>query len=675
MSPRKPTPARRAAELRRLIEHHRHRYYVDDAPEISDAEYDALERELSALEAAHPELSTPNSPTQRVGGEASALFAPFRHKTPLLSLDNAYSDDELRAWSARLARALGSEPRGFVVEPKVDGLSMAVHFRDGALERGVTRGDGVVGEDVTQNTRAIASIPEQLSRPVPFLEARGEVFMPRAAFRELNRRREEAGEPAFANPRNAASGAVRMKDATNTAERSLACFFYVLAEVTGVDAPPTHHGGLDLLRRLGLPVNPLNVRCETLDQARDAIASLRARRDDLPYQIDGAVVKLDDLALQAEAGVTSKFPRWAVAFKYPAEQATTIVRAIAVQVGRTGALTPVAELEPVVLAGTTVSRATLHNEDEVVRKDVRAGDTVLIEKAGEIIPQVVKVILERRPADAARFVLPSACPSCGTAVVREEDEVASRCPNPDCPAKRREAMLHFASRPGMDIQGLGDALVDQLLARGLVRDFDSIYALDAGTLAGLERMGAKSAANVIAEIEESKSRPLHRLLFALGLRHVGERAAKVLAARFGTMEAIAAADLDTLLAVPEVGPKTAASVRAFFDTAAAAALVKRLAASGVRMTAEKAQARSAETSPLAGKTIVLTGTIPGLSREEAKARIERLGGRVAASVSKKTDLVIAGDDAGSKLEKARELGIEIRGPREIEALLAAAAEE
>ena len=675
MSPRKPTPARRAAELRRLIEHHRHRYYVDDAPEISDAEYDALERELSALEAAHPELSTPNSPTQRVGGEASALFAPFRHKTPLLSLDNAYSDDELRAWSARLARALGSEPRVFVVEPKVDGLSMAVHFRDGALERGVTRGDGVVGEDVTQNTRAIASIPEQLSRPVPFLEARGEVFMPRAAFRELNRRREEAGEPAFANPRNAASGAVRMKDATNTAERSLACFFYVLAEVTGVDAPPTHHGGLDLLRRLGLPVNPLNVRCETLDQARDAIASLRARRDDLPYQIDGAVVKLDDLALQAEAGVTSKFPRWAVAFKYPAEQATTIVRAIAVQVGRTGALTPVAELEPVVLAGTTVSRATLHNEDEVVRKDVRAGDTVLIEKAGEIIPQVVKVILERRPADAARFVLPSACPSCGTAVVREEDEVASRCPNPDCPAKRREAMLHFASRPGMDIQGLGDALVDQLLARGLVRDFDSIYALDAGTLAGLERMGAKSAANVIAEIEESKSRPLHRLLFALGLRHVGERAAKVLAARFGTMEAIAAADLDTLLAVPEVGPKTAASVRAFFDTAAAAALVKRLAASGVRMTAEKAQARSAETSPLAGKTIVLTGTIPGLSREEAKARIERLGGRVAASVSKKTDLVIAGDDAGSKLEKARELGIEIRGPREIEALLAAAAEE
>ena len=675
MSPRKPTPARRAAELRRLIEHHRHRYYVDDAPEISDAEYDALERELSALEAAHPELSTPNSPTQRVGGEASALFAPFRHKTPLLSLDNAYSDDELRAWSARLARALGSEPRGFVVEPKVDGLSMAVHFRDGALERGVTRGDGVVGEDVTQNTRAIASIPEQLSRPVPFLEARGEVFMPRAAFRELNRRREEAGEPAFANPRNAASGAVRMKDATNTAERSLACFFYVLAEVTGVDAPPTHHGGLDLLRRLGLPVNPLNVRCETLDQARDAIASLRARRDDLPYQIDGAVVKLDDLALQAEAGVTSKFPRWAVAFKYPAEQATTIVRAIAVQVGRTGALTPVAELEPVVLAGTTVSRATLHNEDEVVRKDVRAGDTVLIEKAGEIIPQVVKVILERRPADAARFVLPSACPSCGTAVVREEDEVASRCPNPDCPAKRREAMLHFASRPGMDIQGLGDALVDQLLARGLVRDFDSIYALDAGTLAGLERMGAKSAANVIAEIEESKSRPLHRLLFALGLRHVGERAAKVLAARFGTMEAIAAADLDTLLAVPEVGPKTAASVREFFDTAAAAALVKRLAASGVRMTAEKAQARSAETSPLAGKTIVLTGTIPGLSREEAKARIERLGGRVAASVSKKTDLVIAGDDAGSKLEKARELGIEIRGPREIEALLAAAAEE
>jgi DNA ligase (NAD+) len=672
VSPKKPkeNPASRAAELRRLLEYHRDRYYLDDAPEISDADYDALENELKAIEKAHPELVTPDSPTGRVGGEPTPAFAPIRHATPLLSLDNAYSAEDLREWAVRLERAIGAPPRGFVVEPKVDGLSIAVRYKNGSLERAITRGDGLVGEDVTANVRTIASIPERLGKPVAHLEARGEIFMPRSAFQDLNRRREEAGEPPFANPRNAAAGSVRMKDPRITGERALDGFFYVLAAIEGGTPPRTQHEGLDTLRRLGLKTNPVNRRAATVDDAMEAVGAIETMRRDLPYEIDGAVIKLDDLRLQDEAGFTSKAPRWAVAFKYPAEQAETAVRDIVVQVGRTGALTPVAELAPVQLAGTTVSRATLHNEDEVARKDVRVGDTVVIEKAGDIIPQVVKVLADLRPAGARRFALPKACPVCGTPVVRVEGEVASRCPNPDCPAKRREALLHYASRPGMDIQGLGDALVDQLLARGLVRTFDDLYRIDGATLSGLERMGDKSAANVLAEIEASKGRPLHRLIYALGLRHVGERGAKVLARHFGTMEAVAAADEEALLEVPEIGPKIAASVRAYFEEKGHRDLVLRLAASGLRMSAEAAEkGPDRAPSPLAGKTVVLTGTLPGITREEAKSRVERLGGRVSGTVSKKTDLVIAGEEAGSKLAKARELGVRVVGPDEAEALL------
>jgi len=673
MTKSKRGPAARVAELRAAIAHHRTKYYQDDAPEISDADYDALERELVALEREHPELVTPESTSQRVGGEPSAAFENVRHRTPLLSLDNVYSFEELRAWADRLARAVGQPADAFVVEPKIDGLSIALTYRDGVLARAVTRGDGVVGEDVTANVRTIKSIPARLGRPVPFLEARGELFMPLTSFRALNEARQSAGEAPLANPRNAASGSVRLLDAALTAARKLDGFFYVLAEIEGEAPPETHAEGLLRLASLGLRVNPMNASCRSLDEVWAGIEAVRERRDDLDYQIDGAVVKLDALALQRKAGSTSKFPRWAVAYKYPPEQAETRVRDIVVQVGRTGALTPVAELEPVLLSGTTVSRATLHNEDEVARKDVRVGDTVVIEKAGEIIPQVMRVVLDRRPKGAEPFVMPTHCPVCGSLAVREEGEVASRCTSAVCPAKRREALLHFASRPGMDIQGLGDALVDQLLAKGLASDVADLYGLDATTLAGLSRMGKKSAANVVAEIEASKQRPLHRLVYALGIRHVGERGARMLASSFGSLQGLESAGEEALEATPEIGPTTALSVRTFFEQPGNRELLRRLTAAGVRTVAteeERATAPPAD-SPFSGKTVVLTGTLPGVTREEAKARIESLGGRVAGSVSAKTDFVIAGDEAGGKLEKATSLGVRVVGPEEFARMLAA----
>jgi DNA ligase (NAD+) len=669
---RRKSPAARVRELRATIEHHRRKYYVDDQPELSDAEYDALERELAALEKAHPELATPDSPTVTVGGEAAASFVSVRHRSPLLSLDNAYSEEDLRAWEERLTRAVGGGVNRYVVEPKIDGLSIALWYVDGALDRAVTRGDGIVGEDVTANVRTIGTIPGTLARPVRFLEARGELFMPLASFRALNDARQQAGEPPLANPRNAASGSVRLLDAKLTAARKLDAFFYVLAEIEGEDAPATHEGGLRRLAELGLRVNPLNEACGSLEDVLGRIDAIRGLRDGLDYQIDGAVVKVDGFDVQRRAGSTSKFPRWAIAYKYPPEQACTRVRAIVVQVGRTGALTPVAELDPVVLAGTTVSRATLHNEDEVARKDVRVGDTVVIEKAGEIIPQVMRVVIEARPADSAPFVMPSVCPACGSAAVRDEGEVASRCTGAACPAKRREAMLHYASRPGMDIQGLGDALVDQLLAKDLVRDFADIYRLDVAALADLARMGPKSAENLVAEIEASKSRPLHRLLYALGIRHVGERAARVLASSFGSIDALIGADPDRLERTPEIGPKTAAAVVTFFGQPLNRELVARLAGAGVRTIAAPGEiaAPPPADSPFSGKTVVLTGSLPDMSRDDAKARIEACGGRVSGSVSKKTDFVVAGDDAGSKLGKARELGVRVVSPEEFVRMLA-----
>jgi DNA ligase (NAD+) len=673
MTPAKKGALARVKKLREQIAHHRRKYFVDDAPEISDAEYDALESELQSIEAEHPELVTPDSSTQHVGGAPSDAFVNVRHRTPLLSLDNARSESDLRAWDERLTRSLGRSAGAYVVEPKIDGLSIALWYRDGRLERAVTRGDGTVGEDVTANVRTIRSVPEHLSRAVPFVEARGEIFMPRASFQGLNQARAEAGEAPFANPRNSAAGSVRLLDPSITASRKLDGFFYVLAEIEGESAPATQQEGLRCLERLGLQVNPLNTICRSLDEVIERIETIRGRRHDLEYEIDGAVVKADELAVQREAGATSKFPRWAIAYKYAPEQAETRIRDIIVQVGRTGALTPVAELEPVTLAGTTVSRATLHNEDEIARKDVRIGDSVIIEKAGEIIPQVVRVVIENRPTTAERFVMPARCPICGSEAVREEGEVASRCTGIACPAKRREALLHFASRPGMDIQGLGDALVDQLLAKGLVEDIADVFSLDARALAELTRMGKKSAANVVAEIEAAKARPLHRLLFSLGIRHVGERAARVLAAWFGSIDSLGTASRETLEVIPEIGPKTAAAVMTFFEQPRNRELIRRLAEAGVRIEAgpDELVAKPPSDSAFAGKSVVLTGTLPGWSREAAKARIEALGGRVSGTVSKKTDFLIAGAGPGSKLDKALQLGIRVVDPDEFSRMTAA----
>jgi DNA ligase (NAD+) len=660
----------RVLELRREIARHRRLYYVEDAPEISDADYDALERELRGLESDHPELRAPDSPTETVGGEPAAPFTPVRHRIPVLSLDNAHDEEDLREWEARLRRALAGPVPHYVVEPKIDGLSMALHYQDGLLVRALTRGDGTVGEDVTANVRTVASIPSALTRPLPRLELRGEVYMSRIAFSALNRTRTEEGLPAFANPRNAAAGSVRLLDPAITAARQLECFAYGLVEIEGEPLPPTHGEGLALLAALGLPVNPLNRACDDLDAVVAAVRDLERDRDALPYMIDGLVVKVDELALRAAAGTTSKFPRWAVAFKFPPEQARTRVRAIVVQVGRTGALTPVAELDPVNVGGTTVSRATLHNEDEVRRKDVRVGDTVVIEKAGDVIPQVVRVLLEERAPGAAPFAMPGECPVCRSQVVREPDEVVGRCTGVTCPAKRREALLHYASRTGMDVQGLGEALVDQLLASGRVRDVADLYRLDLEALAGLERMGRKSAANVLAQIDASRSRPLHRLLYAIGIRHVGERAARVLASELRSLDAVAQASEETLTAIAEIGPKTARSLRVFFDQPGNRELLTRLAAAGVRTTAlpeERPAAPPAE-GPFAGKTVVLTGSLPGLTREQARGILEARGAKVVGTVSASTDLVVAGEAAGSKLERARALGVPVMGFEEFEAM-------
>ncbi len=673
MSPRGTSEARRAAELRRLIAYHRKRYYVDDDPEISDGEYDALESELREIERAHPDLVAPDSPSLRVGGEPADAFEEVRHSSPLLSLDNAFGVDELHQWDARLRRAIGDASPSYVVEPKIDGLSIAVHYREAVLERGITRGNGEVGEDVTSNVRTIGSIPLRLLEDVGRLEVRGEVFMPRSAFARLNRERLEQGLGPFANPRNAAAGSVRLLDPGVTAARKLDCFFYEVARFEP-RMPARHHEALERIRQLGLKTNPLGRHCEDLDQVLEAVERLRGMRDELDYEIDGAVIKVDELELRRRAGATSKFPRWAVAFKFPSQQATTRLRGITVQVGRTGALTPVAELEPVKLAGSTVSRATLHNEEEVARRDVRVGDTVLIEKAGEVIPQVVKVIESKRRRGARRFRMPSRCPVCGAPTVKEEGEVARRCSNTaSCPAQRRQALLHFASRSGMDIQGLGEALVDQLLAKGLVSDIAGLYSLDAAVVAALERMGEKSADNLMRQLEDSKRRPLHRLIYALGIRFVGERGARVLADAFGSLANIAAASAEELEDVREIGPKTAASVRLFFEQQSNRELIRRLADAGLATEAEAAAGvspRSTE-SPFAGKTVVLTGSLPGMSRSEAKARIESLGGRVAGSVSKKTDMLVAGAEAGSKLTRARELGIEVVDAERFAAMLGA----
>ncbi len=653
--------ARRAEQLRRMIWHHRKRYYVDDDPEISDAEHDLLERELIEIETAFPGLVTTDSPTQRVGAAVAGDLPTVRHAVPMLSLDNAASKEEVREWYDRLLRVLGPEPRleggvPLAAELKIDGVSVSLIYENGALARGVTRGDGVLGEDVTFNIRTIPSVPLRLLRAVPFLEVRGEVYYPIAAFREMNRGREEAGEPPFANPRNAAAGSIRLLDPKLAAQRPLDLLIWNLTRIAGAPMPATHSACLDFLRDLGLRVNPTR-RCRTLDEIETYYQEWQEKRDTLPFEADGCVIKVDPIELQELAGSTARAPRWSLAYKFPPRQATTTVLDIQVNVTRSGALTPVAILEPVVIGGATISRCTLHNEDELERRDVRIGDRVLVERGGDVIPKIVKVILEARPPGTGPFRMPRTCPVCGSAAPRPDGEVYARCVNVSCPARLKESILHFAQREAMDIEGLGEALVNQLVDRGLVQDIADIYRLDAPTFAGLERMGKKSAQNLVREIDKSKSAALERVIDALGIRFVGGRTAQLLAEAFPDMDSLMMASKDDLTTVFEVGPKVADAIRQFFDQPQNARLIERLKAAGVNMRAGEKPA--AAVGPFTGKTVVITGTIEGWPRDAMKRMLVRQGARVSDAVSKKTDILICGADPGTKRDKARALGVRL----------------
>jgi DNA ligase (NAD+) len=653
------------AKLREELRRHEHLYYVLDTPEISDAEYDALMRRLQELERQHPELVTADSPTQRVGGKPREGFIKVRHSSQMLSLENALNEGELRDFDRRVRELLGAAEFRYVTELKMDGLSMAAHYRDGQFVQAVTRGDGLVGEDVTENARTIRSMPLRVKTTLDAFEVRGETVMNRRAFERLNAERDERGLARFANPRNAAAGSLRVLEPQVTASRRLDYYTYYLL-AGGRPVCDTHWESLDELERLGFKVNPKRKLCGTIDEVLAFCADWEARREELPYEIDGVVVKVDSVEQQRILGSTAKAPRWAIAYKYPARQAVTSVDDIEVQVGRTGALTPVAHLKPVSVGGVTVGRATLHNEDEIERLGLQIGDDVVIERSGDVIPKVVRV--HAQGSYRKKFQMPSACPVCGGKVVREEGEAASRCINTDCPARLKESILHFASRGVMNIDGMGEALVEQLVDRGLVENVAAIYDLTAGDLLKLERMGPKSADNVIRNIEKSKKNPLPRVIAALGIRFVGERTALFLAEAFGSMETLAAAGVEDLQLVEEVGPKVAESVFQFFREPRNQELVERLRAAGLQFTYASTRPKG---GPLQGKTFVLTGTLADLSREEAKRLIESAGGKVTGSVSKKTSYVVAGEDAGSKLAKARELGVTILSEEQLMDLIQA----
>ena len=646
-------------ELREELHRHEHLYYVVDQPEITDAEYDAIMRRLQQLEKAHPELVTPDSPTQRVGGKPREGFVKVRHSSPMLSLDNALNEDEMREFDRRVKDLLKGEPFEYVVELKLDGLSMAAHYQDGLFRQAITRGDGQVGEDVTENARTIRSLPLRTKSDLRTFEVRGETIMTRRAFQRMNEERERQQLPLFANPRNAAAGALRALEPAVTASRQLEYFTYFFL-VNGQPYYDSHWKSLEFLKGAGFKVNPHARKCPNLDELFDFYRAWEAKRETLPYEIDGVVVKVDSIRQQQALGWTAKAPRWAIAFKFPAQQAQTVVDNIGVQVGRTGALTPVAHLKPVNIAGVTVSRATLHNEDEIERLGVEIGDTVLIERSGDVIPKVVRVV--KQGADRRPFRMPKHCPVCGGEIVREPGEAASRCINTNCPARLKESVRHFAARGVMDIDGMGDVLVDQLVSQNLVKGVADIYDLTVEQLAGLERMGKKSAEKVVANINESKRRPLPRVLNGLGIPFVGERTAQILADTFGSVDSIMTSGETELQRAEEVGPKVALSIRQFFHEPRNRELVERLRKAGLTLGQEiKVKAAG----PLEGKTFVLTGTLPNLTREEAKERIEAAGGKVTGSVSKKTDYVVAGEEAGSKLDKANSLGIPVIGEPEL----------
>lgn len=648
-------------KLREEIRHHEELYYVNDAPEISDRDYDQLIEKLQSLEEKNPEFISPDSPTQRVGGRPAEGFAQVVHTRPMLSLDNTYNIDELRAFGERSKKLADGRPIEYVAELKIDGLSLSLKYENGVLTRGITRGDGRIGEDVTQNARTIRSIPLRLKSGAEVLEGevevRGEAFIPLDVFRRTNEEREESGEPRYANPRNAASGAIRQLDSKLVAKRKLDMFAYDLL-VNGRKPFATHWEALNWLEDAGFKVNPNKKQCKTIEEVIDFANEQETKRDDLNYEIDGLVVKVDSTAQQDDFGSTAKAPRWAVAYKYPARQASTKVLDIVVQVGRTGALTPVANLEPVLLAGTTVKRATLHNEDEIERLGLMIGDWVMIEKSGEIIPKVLSVITSKRTGDERKFVPPENCPVCEQKIQRLEGEVVSRCVNPSCPAQSVGGLLHFASRRAMRIEGLGGVLAVQLVDEGLVKDVGDLYSLTLDQVAGLPRMAKKSATNLLEQIEASKTKGLSNLVYALGIRHVGERTAGILAHHFGSIERLSQATVEELDDVPEIGLTVAQSVRDWFDDESNQKLWVRLRDAGVK-TEEERQSASDTDERFVGKQFVLTGKMDGFTRDEAKALIEARGGRVNSSVSKKTDYVIAGEEAGSKLDKANELGVAV----------------
>jgi DNA ligase (NAD+) len=683
----------RLHELREQIRHHENRYYVLNDPEISDEQFDALLHELERLEAEHPDLVTTDSPTQRVAGTPSERFVTVEHLAQMLSLDNAYDQEELRAFDERVRRAagLGDSPVRYVAELKIDGLSIALTYEDGRLVRGATRGDGLRGEDVTANVRTIRAIPLSLREPPPGrIEVRGELFLPRAAFARINKEREEAGEPLFQNPRNAAAGTMRNLDPALVARRGLGAFTYQLVtaasptDTTHVEPwiPNTHAETLQRLKDWGLPVEPHHETCATIEDVITFCAKWADARQALEFDTDGVVIKVDDLALRARLGFTAKFPRWATAYKFPAQQAHTTLRKIAVNVGRTGANTPYAVLEPVFLAGSTISMATLHNAEDIGRKDFREGDTVVIEKAGDVIPRVVAPILSLRPESAVPWVMPTSCAECGSALHRDEDEVIWRCENTSCPARLRRGLEHFASRSAMNIEGLGESLVDQLIAQGLVHDFGDLYLLQAEQLENLvvaprtprseratPRKLGKVGRNVAEQIERSKGNDLSRLVYALGVRHVGEKAAATLARHLRTMEGLLNAPLEMLQSIPDVGPVVAASIRSFAEEERNRSLIRKLADAGVNMASQVPAPSEQPTGSLAGKTFVITGTLPSMTREEATSAIEALGGKVSGSVSRKTSYLVAGDEAGSKLEKARALNVPVLTEEEFRRLI------
>lgn len=670
--------ARREADrLRQVIQEHNYLYYVKDDPRITDREYDELMQQLLQLEERFPQLVTPDSPTQRVGGEPLPYFEKVEHRIPMLSLGNAFNDGELRDFDRRVRQGTGVEQISYVCELKIDGLAISLIYENGIFVRGATRGDGTTGEDITQNLKTIRSLPLRLNQPLS-LEVRGEAYMPKKEFARINRFREERGEPLFANPRNSAAGSLRQLDPKVAAERALDIFLYSIGHLEG-ERVESHSAGLLLLERLGFKVNSERRHFNGIEEVIAFTNEWTEKRGSLPYEIDGIVVKVDSLALQEELGFTARTPRWAIAYKFPAEEAVTILEDIEVNVGRTGAVTPTAILKPVQLAGTTVKRATLHNEDMIREKGIMLGDHVVVKKAGDIIPEIVSVLKERRTGDERPYHMPVDCPECGSHLVHLDEEVALRCVNPQCPAHIREGLIHFVSRGAMNIEGLGEKVITQLFDQGLIKAIPDLYDLQREQLLPLERMGEKSVENLLSSIESSKSNSLERVIFGLGIRLVGEKAAKILAKQFGHMDRLAEAAEEELTAIAEIGPKMAESIVSYFATEEVLEMIGRLREAGVNLEYKGPRAAEAAAnaagSPFYGKTVVLTGTLEQMSRQEAGERIEQLGGKVTGSVSKHTDLVIAGDKAGSKLDKANQLGIQVINEQEFLALLSSAGTE